>query len=213
MTQNLKPEKALIFRITHVENVPWILENGLHCRSSGNHDPNFVDIGNPDLIDKRASRPVLIAPGGVLSDYVPFYFTPYSIMLYNIHTGYGGVTRRPNSEIVIFVTSLPKLASEGQPFIFTSGHAYPIYAKYYNSMAQISQIDWPLLASRNFQNDPEDPGKKERYQAEALVHLHLPIESLLGLVCSSPKLKESLEKQVNQRQLSLKVLAKPTWFF
>jgi len=25
---NLGPEKAFIFRITHIENVPWILEHG-----------------------------------------------------------------------------------------------------------------------------------------------------------------------------------------
>ena len=50
---SLSPEKALIFRITHIANVPWILANGLHCRSSAAQDPDFVEIGNPDLIDKR----------------------------------------------------------------------------------------------------------------------------------------------------------------
>ena len=44
---SLSPQKALIFRITHIENVPWILANGLHCRSSGVLDPNYRDIGNP----------------------------------------------------------------------------------------------------------------------------------------------------------------------
>jgi len=27
--KTLTPEKALIFRITHVDNVPWILERGI----------------------------------------------------------------------------------------------------------------------------------------------------------------------------------------
>ena len=68
----LSPDKALIFRITHIANVPWILANGLHCRSSAVQDPNFVEIGNPDLIDKRKHRIVPVPPGGALSDYVPF---------------------------------------------------------------------------------------------------------------------------------------------
>jgi hypothetical protein len=83
----LKPENGLIFRITHIANVPWILEHGLHCRNSPERDPNYVEIGNPELIQKRTQRPVPIPPGGVLSDYIPFYFTPHSPMLLNIKTG------------------------------------------------------------------------------------------------------------------------------
>ena len=34
MSVNLNPEKALIFRIVHKDNVPWILDHdGLHCRN------------------------------------------------------------------------------------------------------------------------------------------------------------------------------------
>jgi hypothetical protein len=91
---NLNPQKALIFRITHVSNVAWILANGLHCSNSGHSDPNYVPIGNSEIITRRAARIVPIAPGGTLSDYVPFYFTPYSPMLYNIKTGRVGVTQR-----------------------------------------------------------------------------------------------------------------------
>jgi hypothetical protein len=46
MSKDLNPDKALIFRITHLDNVPWILDNGLHCRSSEVLDPDFVNIGN-----------------------------------------------------------------------------------------------------------------------------------------------------------------------
>jgi hypothetical protein len=84
---SLTPERALIFRITHIDNVPWILSNGLHCRNSRSVDPHYREIGNRDLIDKRSHRVVPIVPGGTLSDYIPFYFTPYSPMLFNIKTG------------------------------------------------------------------------------------------------------------------------------
>src|ERR1035437_6684336 len=73
MSKDLNPQKALIFRIVHRDNVPWILDHGLHCRNSGNVDPNYVEIGNPDLISKRNHHFVPKPPGGTLSDYVPFY--------------------------------------------------------------------------------------------------------------------------------------------
>jgi hypothetical protein len=95
MYTDLNAGRALIFRITHVDNVRWILGNGLHCRSSGIVDPNFVNIGNVELIDKRQHRIVDIPPGGTLSDYIPFYFTPFSPMMLNIRTGWGGYHEAP----------------------------------------------------------------------------------------------------------------------
>jgi hypothetical protein len=59
-----------------------------------------------------------VPPGGTLSDYIPFYFTPYSIMMYNIRTGYG-VKQVPNEDIVIFVSSLPHVVAQGLRFVFT----------------------------------------------------------------------------------------------
>jgi len=106
---NLNPEKALIWRIVHRDNLPWILDNGLHCGNSGVKSANWVHIGNPELTDKRATHPVPLPPGGFLNDYVPFYFTPFSVMMRNIHTGWGGITKRPNEEIVILVSSMHKL--------------------------------------------------------------------------------------------------------
>jgi hypothetical protein len=50
MRDLLNPEKALIFRITHRNNLPWILANGLHCRNSNRLDSEFVSICNADLI-------------------------------------------------------------------------------------------------------------------------------------------------------------------
>jgi hypothetical protein len=55
VSKDLNPEKALIFRITHRNNIPWILDRGLHCPSSKTLDPNYVNIGNTDLIARRTS--------------------------------------------------------------------------------------------------------------------------------------------------------------
>ncbi|MDA0207402.1 MAG: DarT ssDNA thymidine ADP-ribosyltransferase family protein [Acidobacteria bacterium] len=85
----LTQTEGRIFRVSHRDNVPWILDNGMHARDGAEFDPNHRNIGNVDLIDKRSRRAVPVPPGSTLSSYVPFYFTPYSIMMYNIHTGYG----------------------------------------------------------------------------------------------------------------------------
>jgi ssDNA thymidine ADP-ribosyltransferase, DarT len=210
----LTPERARIFRITHVDNVPWILENGLHCGSSNAYDPRFVQIGNPDLITKRTGRSVPIPPGGTLHDYVPFYFTPFSPMLYNIKTGWNGITRRPMREIVILVSSLSALAAGGVSFVFTDRHAYLATAQFSSDLANLAaRIDWQILQKRDFARDPDDPGKFERYQAEALAHGHVPLAALTGIVCYGPKEETYVANLVQNAEIPLSVASRPTWFF
>lgn len=209
----LNPEKALIWRIVHRDNVPWVLDNGLHCGNSEVKAPSWVSIGNPELIDKRANHPVPLPPGGRLNDYVPFYFTPFSPMLRNIHTGWGGIQRRSNEEIVILVSSLHHVAGLGLPFLFTDSHAYYQWANYYSNVSDLDKVDWLLLQRRDFKRDPEDPAKFERYQAEALIHQYLPIGGLLGVVCYTDALKQSIESEIQTRNLTLPVHVRTQWYF
>lgn len=209
---NLNPDKALIWRIVHRDNLAWILDNGLHCANSGVLSPNYVNIGNADLIDKRRHRVVPIPPGGTLADYVPFYFTPFSVMMKNIHSGWG-VPQRRNEEIVILVSSLPHIQQLGLPFVFTNAHAYPDWTNYYSDLAQLGEIDWGLLQRRDFKRDADDPRKMERYQAEALIHRHLPVQGILGIVCYTDALKQSIEQEIQARNLELQVYARTGWYF
>jgi hypothetical protein len=84
---------------------------------------------------------------------------------------------------------------------------------FFNSLASLERVDWRLLRSRNFRRDPNDPGKFERYQAEALVHRHLPVSALLGLVCYGPEQEEKLNSLLRAAGISLKVVARPGWYF
>jgi ssDNA thymidine ADP-ribosyltransferase, DarT len=208
----LNPDRALIFRITHRDNLPWILDHGLHASNGPILDPNFRNIGNLDLIDKRSRRVVRVGPGGTLSDYVPFYFTPFSIMMFNIHTGYN-VRQVPNEEVVILVSSLRRLAELGVPFVFTDQHAYPLMANYFTDLKDLDRLDWRLLNRRDFKHDPDDPGKKERYQAEALVWKHLPIEALLGICCYACAVDEEIKAELAKRSLKMQTNVQRGWYF
>jgi hypothetical protein len=213
MSVNLNPEKALIFRIVHVANVPWILQHGMYCRSAANQDPNYINIGSTSLIDKRSRRVVPIPPGGTLSDYVPFYFTPFSIMMFNIQTGYGGITRRDKQDIVIFVSSIHRLRELGLSFVFTNQHAYPVDTDFYADIADLKHIDWALLQSRDFKTNDVDPGRQSRYQAEALVHGHLPLTAVLGIGCYNEAGQKQVEAAMPANGQKMSVKTRPTWYF
>lgn len=213
LSAELTRDKARIFRITHRDNVPWIIRNGLHCSTSRTADANFVSIGNPDLIEKRTERKVPNSPGKTLADYIPFYFTPYSPMLLNICTGWGGIQKRQNSEIVILVSSLLDLAAKKVRYVFTDRHAYLATAQYFTSLEDLDRVDWDLIQSRDFKWDSNDPGKQKRYMAEALVEDYLPVGALLGIACFDDETKKRIERDAASVGVKLKVIAKPGWYF
>lgn len=211
MANGLSQDKALIFRITHQSNVSWILENGFHCASSGVTDPTFTSIGSADLIVKRASRDIVVGPEGTLNDYIPFYFTPYSPMMYNIKTGYGDIKQQANEDIVIFVSSLHHLEEHDVDFVFSDRHAYLQTAEFYTDTDELDKLDWVIIKNRDFRRDPNDPGKVERYQAEALAFGHVPVEALIGLICYNNVAKTVLQNATKDAALELHV--KPGWYF
>ncbi|HET7214002.1 MAG TPA: DUF4433 domain-containing protein [Terriglobia bacterium] len=208
----LNAERARIFRITHRNNVPWILEHGLHAATSKVLDPNFRNIGNPDLISKRTQRLVEVGPGGTLGDYIPFYFTPFSIMMLNIHTGYN-VKQVPNEEIVILVSSLHRIAELGIRFVFTDQHAYPLAASYFTDLDDLQHIDWDLLNRRDFKHDPDDPAKKERYQAEALIWKHLPTVGLLGICSFNEAVDAGIKRELAKCKIEMQTIVQRRWYF
>ncbi|HYW05949.1 MAG TPA: DUF4433 domain-containing protein [Longimicrobium sp.] len=208
----LSREKARIFRITHVDNLPWILEHGVACRSSGAFDPGHRNIGDPELIAKRTTRDVPIAPGGTLSDYVPFYFTSRSPMLLNVKTG-RNVPTVPMRDIMILVSSLPHVASHGIPFVFTDRHAYLAAARFSADLADLDRIDWEILRGSDFQYDVNDPGKMDRYQAEALIHDRVPVAALMGIVCHDDVRRERIAALVTEAGYTIPVVAQPRYYF
>ena len=210
----LNPERALIFRIIHRANLPWVLQHGLHCGNSATRSEHWVSIGNQELIGKRAHWPVAVEPGGVLNDYVPFYFTPFSVMMHNINTGWNGMKQHPKRDILILVSNLHRIQELGLQFLFTDSHANNSLARFYSDLADIEAVDWKLLQSRDFKRDPvNDPNKVSRYQAEALVHQHCPVEGLSGIVCYPGSGKIKAEQALAARGLHLPVVERTGWYF
>ena len=208
---DLTREKALIFRITHRDNVPWILDNGLHCAASDVRDPNFVAIGKPDLIKVRSRKPIEVPPGGTLADYVTFYFAPRTPMLGDIRLGQG-VPKRANAEIVFLISSLPELQKNGVAFLFTDRHAGTRYARFSSSLDDLGWLPWGAFRTRSFRKDPDNPDAFEQYQAEALAHGHVPLRALLGIACYSDDVKARLDGLVAERGLTVTTYLRTGWY-
>ncbi len=214
MTQlDLTPAKALIFRVTHRNNLPLILENGLVCQTLVLDQQNFTPIGNAGIIDDRRRRRVEADPYGTLSDYVPFYFTPVTPMMLNIVTG-RGVPRRDRQELVVLVSSLRILANHGVRFVYTDRKAFDIAAMFTGNddLSELENLPWAALRAMDFRRNLNDPESFDRYMAEALVHQRLPVECITGLGVCDVDTQEAVEGLLSTCSREIRIVVRRRWF-
>jgi hypothetical protein len=136
-----------------------------------------------------------------------------SVMLFNITTGYRGIQQRRNDEIAVLVCSLPKLHQDGITFVFTDRHARLATAEFFGNVSDLNRIDWKILQNRDFSRDNNDLGKMERYQAETIIHRHLPIDSLLAIACYNSAERDRVDRLVKEVGLDLNAISRPGWYF
>jgi ssDNA thymidine ADP-ribosyltransferase DarT-like protein len=119
----------------------------------------------------------------------------------------------PMPDIVILFTSLHKVGEVAVDFVFSDRHAYVQAAQFSNDLQDLERIDWPLLKRQDFKSDPSDPGKRERYMAEALIHSFLPISGLLEIACHGKKQQEKLQEEASRLGVKAPIVVKPDWYF
>jgi hypothetical protein len=65
------PNTIWLFRITHIDNLDYILRYGIVPANTQNLNPDFIKIGDNTLIDFRVDLPVPKSPFGKFSEYIP----------------------------------------------------------------------------------------------------------------------------------------------
>ena len=104
------------------------------------------------------------------------------------------------------------MADLGLTWLFTNSHANNSVVDYFRDLADLPRLDWRILQTRDFKRDPNDPAKFDRYQAEALVHGHCPMQGLQGIACFDEAGKIGVVQAVQASGLSLQVIKQPSWY-
>lgn len=204
--------KTRIYRLTHYRNLPFIFRNGLHCPNCIVKHPDFVNIGFQTLIDSRGTTPVKVEPGGVLNDYVPFYFCPRSPMLFMIHKGRVLEYKGTQQELVYLVSNVEAVDAAGIPYVFTDRHAKLSYAQHYNNCNQLDNLDWDAIKNEHWGQQYGET-IKEKKQAEFLVHQTLPFSLVKGIVCHNDDVYRAINQMMNDTGTSLPVVCKPQFYY
>jgi hypothetical protein len=174
-----------LYRITHIDNLPHILEYGLVTSHSPHNNKHFRQIGDLTMIATREDLEAPDPPGGKYSEYVPFYFGPRSPMLYQIATGWEGIEKIPQEEIIYMVSSFQKVTDLQLPYFFTDGHARAKTSEKFTDPVDLVKLDWAAIRAKQWANDDQDLRRKEKKQAELLVKGYVPMEGIEHLAVFS----------------------------
>jgi len=209
------PARIDLFRMVHHANAAHILDHGLCNRSHPQFDPDYVDIGHPDIMGKRQAQPVGIEGYGELGDYVPFYFCGHTPMLYNIITGKHGLVARPQRDLVLVHCPLQRIVEAGCRYFYTDGNAKVEISKVYTDLSDMDKLDWDAIGSDDFRIAVHGPDRIRRKHAEFLVREHVPVACIGALIVLDAERKAEMEALVHARGLSIKVIADTNrkWFF
>jgi len=181
--------KIYLFRMTHIENIQHILQNGITHSTSVKANPNFVPIGDGSLITTRNN--FLLNNGRRLGEYIPFYFGVRTPMLYVVQNGFNMVAPTPSENIVYCVSSVQKIIDLQLDFVFTDGHAVDSFTTQYN-LEDIQNIDTILdknAINAKYWKDENDLDRKRRKESEFLVLGDITHDAVLGYITSNENAK------------------------
>lgn len=200
--------KIYLFRMTHIENIPHILQSGLTHGASPNRNTIYVPIGDSRLINTRNNFE--LPNGDKLGDYIPFYFGSRMPMLYVIQRGFNGVPITFPQNIVYCISSVQKIRDLDLDFMFTDGHAVNALSNFYDKQ-DAEQIETLLdFAAIRATWWNEDLDIKRRKEAEFLVVPDVPLTAIIGYAVYNEAAKAQL---IHAGISSEKIVIRANYYF
>lgn len=163
---------TVISHMTHVGNLPSILKSGglLSTNELDRRGIKTTSIAYSGIQARRAFTMVPCGQRGVVHDYVPFFFSPLSPMLYAIKMKKVPSCPDGQASIVHLVSTAEAIRAAGCSFVFTDGHAIMDMTQFYDDLSQLGQVNWNVMKSRYWFDTPTYPDRARCRAAEFLVH-------------------------------------------
>lgn len=211
------PQNPKIYHITHLENVPKIVDGLLWSDAERiRQELNCKIVGMSEIKRRRLEElEVSCHPGTKVGEYVPFYFCPRSIMLYLLAKGnhvdlayQGG--QRPIVHLEADVGRVVEWAnSVGRRWAFSNGNAGTRYTQFFDRVEQLSVLDWNAINATQW----KDLIVRERQQAEFLVEDSFPwglVERIGGI---DKKMADSVAEILAGAQHRPEIVVAQSWYY
>ncbi len=213
----MPPNPTPILRFTHVDNLDTITRRG------GLHAPNQVpDDGLPyrfchsaEVESARVDVPIHLGPGGMIHDYVPFYFGYLSPMMLNLKTGRVGGYSEGQEPLIYLLSSAQAIEAAGLDFVFSEGHGLATITEWFDELGRLDAVDWTMVNQRYWTDTIDDMDRQRKKQAEFLVYQCCPWSLIQEIVVIDSTMQQRVVTiqaafPVPQRRV---VMVKREWYY
>lgn len=204
-----------VVHFTHLDHLPGIVAHGLLSDTAAQvRGLLTTEVGNREIKERRQRRGVPVPPGGVVADYVPFYFAPRSPMMFAIDRGNvpeyaGGI-----DPLVYLVTTIECLQEAGCVVVTTDRNAVLGLAAFSQGVEGLdASVDWHLMEATWWNNTVQEPDRMERRMAECLVHEVVPWEAFTEVHARTNSRKSEIEGLLGLEVTPESVRVTPDWYF
>ena len=206
-----------LYHITSIENLPAILQNGqlLSKNTLDSRQSSYTNIAYERIQKRRATKIVPCGPGGVLHDYVPFYFAARSPMLCAINKGSVQGYNDGQEPILHLLVKAEDVFAEELGFAFTDGHAavtgFTLFSDQPSEMD--SMIDWKIMKEKYWRDTDEDGDRARRRQAEFLIYQAVPWRFIRAICVINKRMASQVQDILNDHGQETAVKLRPNWYY
>ncbi len=235
--------KRFVFRQVCSRDWGVFLNDG-EIRSKNHHTPQLIhQTSHAGIVNTRGTSFVHMPHGGVVNDYVPFYFSPRTGFSYTISQGNIDL-RSPTGQVlgkasederIFFVCDVDKFHGTNLNYCFSNvalntAAPMPVIETDLGKLA--THIDWTMFDDPPITaHIPEigyagvgkwfhSPASPQKYQnrsrqrmAEFLVKDAVPLDMVTCVIAKTPAMEQNLREQMASSNWNIPILVKPGCYF
>lgn len=217
-----------IFHITAIDNLEMICQQGalLSKTKSEQLGLQYHNIAHGGAQGTRSIKSVNNPPGGLIHEFVPFYFAPRSPMLSAIHHGQVKNCSYDQTGIIYFETTIELARQNGlQDFVFYDRNATLDYSRSFIDLNLLANaIDWFTLTEtprldgfcKYFMNSHANPkyvDRMEKRQAEFLIKECVPLNWITRIGVINQAKEQEVNAILVKNGVNLTVDVMADWYF
>lgn len=235
--------KRFIFRQVCYLDLPIFLCDG-EIRSKNNPNTQRChQTSYQEIVARRATSLFTMPHGGVVNDYIPFYFSPITSFTYTISIGNvdlrspgGDVLRKASdSERIFLVCDIDGFSQSALNYCFSNfalnsmapipavecdigklnEHVYWDLFDESPKVADISEIGYEGVCKyfASVASPPERQNRSQKRMAEFLVKDAVPLSYVTCIIAKTPEMQQNLRQMMAVSRWNIPIYAKPGCYF
>ncbi|MFH1020846.1 MAG: DUF4433 domain-containing protein [Pseudomonadota bacterium] len=192
------PIPTPIFRFVHIGNLDTILRHeGMFAFNSWPDDElPYIRIYDQEIQEVRSGKRVTCGAGGVINDYIAFYFGYLSPMMLRLKTGRVEGFHDGQEPLIYLVSTAQKVVQKEIRFVFSDGHGIANLTNWYDDLSQLDKVDWDMVYERYWADKTdtlENMDRQRRKQAEFLICDFCPWDLIDEIAVINQRIKFEVE--------------------